>query len=258
MIVAAAAMLALAAPSREGLIERWLRANAAHSAARLESAPRVALPVHAPPNLGALARRELDIAGRYQLAEPSSAVAATQPWWLRVLRWLGDWWQRLWGAAFSRVHVGKQQAASIGDVLLLLIGLILLFVVVRLVGNLQLARSDLRRNTEPLTPAPNPLSLYGRACEAASRGAYGNAALLLFSATVALLDGRGAVEAGRSATVGDLRRELRAHDAALVEPFDAVAAPFVEKAYAERPVEQPQWNRARDAFDRLLKEGAAP
>ena len=90
MIVAAAAALALAAPSREGLIERWLRANPAHSAARLESAPRVALPLQAPPNLGALARRELGIAGRYQLAEPFPAVAATEPWWLRVLRWLGD------------------------------------------------------------------------------------------------------------------------------------------------------------------------
>ncbi len=256
MIAAAAAALALAAPSREGLVERWLRANPAHSAARLETAPRVALP--APANLDARARHELDIAGRYQLAKPSPASAATQPWWLRLLPWFADLWKRFWHTLFARVHVGKQQAASIGDVLLLLIGLILLFAVVRLVGNLQLARSDLRRSTESLTLAPNPLSLYRRACEAASRGEYGNAALLLFSATVALLDGRGAVEAGRSATVGDLRRELRAHNAALVEPFDAVTAPFVEKAYAERDVEQPQWNRARDAFDRLLKEGAAP
>jgi hypothetical protein len=79
-------------------------------------------------------------------------------------------------------------------------------------------------------------------------GEYGTAALLLFGATVALLDGRGAVAASRSATVGDLRRELRARDAPLVAAFDAVAAPFVEKAYAERRVDEPQWHRARDAF----------
>jgi hypothetical protein len=41
---------------------------------------------------------------------------------------------------------------------------------------------------------------------------------------------------------------LRAHDAPLIAAFDAVAAPFVQKAYAERSVDEPQWHRARDAF----------
>ena len=75
---------------------------------------------------------------------------------------------------------------------------------------------------------------------------------------VALLDRQGAVDASASATVGDLRRELRAHNARLVAPFDAVAAPFVQEAYAERTVDEPQWHRARDAFAALLQEGAQP
>jgi hypothetical protein len=73
---------------------------------------------------------------------------------------------------------------------------------------------------------------------------------------VALLDRRGAADGTASATVGDLRRELRASDARLVAPFDAVAAPFVQEAYAERAVDEPQWHRARDAFATLLQEGA--
>lgn len=258
MIVAVAATLALAAPSREALIERWLHANPTHTVARLESARQTALPAHAPANLGVLAQRELGIAGRYRLAPPPSAAPPTEPWWWRALGWLADRWQQFLHAVFGRVHVGKEQAASIGDLLLFIIGLILLVVVVRLLRTIQLARSALRPNSEPLAEAPNPLSLYKRACNAASRGEYGNAALLLFGATVALLDLRGAVEAGRSATVGDLRRGLRARDAALIAPFDAVAAPFVARAYAERSVDEMQWNRARDAFDHLLQEGASP
>ncbi len=255
MIVTVAATVALGAPSREVLIERWLHANRTHSAARLESALRRPVSQQAAPDLGALAKHELGIPGRYQLVR-SLPSAATQPWWRRALQWLADRWQWFWRTIFSRVHVGKEQAASIGDLLLVVILLLLLFVAARLLRNLQFSRSNLRTNAAPLAEAPSPDFLYKRACDAASRGEYGNAAVLLFTATVGLLDRRGAVKAGGSATVGDLRRELRAADAALVEPFDAVAGPFVEKAYAERSVAQPQWDRARDAFDRLAQEGA--
>jgi hypothetical protein len=58
--------------------------------------------------------------------------------------------------------------------------------------------------------------------------------------------------------VGDLRRELRARNAALIVPFDEVAAPFVQKAYAEHAVEEPQWHRAHKAFAALLQAGAQP
>ena len=95
---------------------------------------------------------------------------------------------------------------------------------------------------------PAPTALYRLACAAASRADYGGAALLLFAATVALLDREGAVDGSSSATVGDLRRELRARNAALIGAFDTVAGPFVQKAYAERAIDEPQWDRARHAF----------
>ncbi len=156
------------------------------------------------------------------------------------------------------MHVGRQAAASIGDVLLLIVGAVFLVVVVRLLRNLQLARSEARSRSEPLATPPDPQSLYRDACDAANRGDYGGAALLLFAATVALLDGRGALRANRSATVGDLRRTLRAGNAALVAPFDAVAAPFVERAYGERAIEEPQWHRARTAFESMAGPATSP
>jgi hypothetical protein len=255
MIAAVAATLALT-PSREALIERWLRANRTHSVDRLDSAPRIAAKTAgATPDLRALAERELGVVGRYQLAEPPPPPAA-EPWWVRVWRWIDGRWQQLWRALFGRVHVGKEEAASIGDVLLVIVGLVLFFVVIRLLRNVQLARSAARVESEPFEESPTPRALYKQACNAATRGDYGTAALLLFAATVALLDRRGAVDAASSATVGDFRRELRARNVALTAAFDAVAAPFVQKAYAERAVDEPQWQRARAAFVTL--SGGSP
>jgi hypothetical protein len=71
---------------------------------------------------------------------------------------------------------------------------------------------------------------------------------LLFAATVVALDLRGVVTEDPSATVGDLRRALRSRQTELVPPFDAVAAPFVASAYAERAVEPADWERAHAAF----------
>lgn len=252
MIVAIAAAAALT-PSKDALIERWLRANRAHVVARLAPAPA---PPFSPPDLRALAQREFAAKGRYQLAE-SPLAAAAEPWWLQALRWIYKRWQRFWDLLFARVRVGPQGAASLGDALLVLVGILMMFVVVRLLRNLQVERSQSGPRAAPIQEPPAPRTLYKQACNAAGRGDYGTAALLLFAAMVALLDRQG-VDASASATVGDLRRELRAHKARLVAPFDAVAAPFVQEAYAERAVDEPQWHCARDAFATLLQEGAQP
>ncbi|MGB8908049.1 MAG: hypothetical protein WCC84_04830 [Candidatus Cybelea sp.] len=253
MIVAATAAFALAAPPRDALIERWLRANRTHSMARLQSAPPVR--TAEPPDLRGLAERELATPGRYRLS--SSAVDVWEPWWMRVWEWLSERWQHLWNAIFARVHVGRAAAASIGDVLLALIGLLLIFVVVRLLTNFHLARSTALLDSTPLEGQPSPRTLYKEACNAAGRGDYGAAAVLLFAATVALLDRQGTVEAARSATVGDFRRALRRGNAALIPSFDAVAAPFVQRAYAERAVDELQWRHAREAFESLLPHASS-
>ena len=249
MIPAAAVAVALAAPSRDALIQRWLQANKTHSVARLHAGPATAANASVP-DLRALAQRELATPGRYQLTRPAAALP--KPWWVRVWDWLAERWEKLWRGLFGRVHVGKQAAASIGDVLLAIVALILLVTIVRLLTNISLARqASARLQSEPLSDGPSPRALYRQACEAASRGDYGTAVLLLFAATVTLLDRQGAIAVNRSATVGDLRRDLRGRDATLVAPFDAVAAPFVQKAYAERTVDEPQWLLARRAFERI-------
>ncbi|HEY6327219.1 MAG TPA: hypothetical protein VIW73_11975 [Candidatus Cybelea sp.] len=249
MILAAAVAAALAAPSRELLIQRWLRADTTHTVARLRSGPPAARNAAAP-DLQALAQTELATPGRYRLAQP---VATPKPWWSRIWRWIADRWQKFWNGLFSRVRVGREAAASVGDLLLAIVALILLVTIVRLVRNIQITRAAAANmRTEPLGDAPSPAELYQQACAAANRGDYGAAALVLFAATVALLDNKGAVVASRSATVGDLRRQVRARDTNLVDPFDAVAAPFVQRAYAERPIGEPQWNRARFAYQELL------
>jgi hypothetical protein len=232
---------------RDSLIERWLQANRAHAAGSLNFGPRSS---EKAPDLQALAQRELSIPGRYQIGNVPPAPAS-QPWWERAWLWVADRWEQMWKALFSHAHVGKAQAASIGDVLLVIVGVILIYCVVRIMHNVQVRRCAPRLESAPLEEGPSPRALYRSACNAASRGDYGTAALLLFAATVALLGRQGAVEITSTATVGDLRRELRVDNAALIPRFDAVAAPFVQRAYADRAVDEPQWQHARTAFESL-------
>jgi hypothetical protein len=231
--------------AREAAVERWLAANRAHTIAHLNSAPPAKN--GAAPDLLDLVQRELSAPGRYRIAKPVLPPPA-KPWWLQLWDWLSDRWQQFWNGLFGHAHIGKAQAASIGDVLLVVIGLVFVFVLFRLLRDMQFARRSRPTQFEPLVEPPSPRALYRDACDAAARGDYGTAALLLFAAMVLFLDRRHAVALTSSATVGDLRRSLRAANGALVAPFDAVAAPFVQRAYAERPVSESQWNTARQAF----------
>jgi hypothetical protein len=247
VIAAAAAAAAVATPSREALVRRWLHANRAHSAASLHSPGRTP---PSPPNLQALAQRELNSPRRYKLTETPAPPVRESPW-RRFLTWLGDRWDQLWRSLSKRVHFSERTANGIGWTLLAVVSFILLWVAVRLLVNLQLVRSRKRLDAQPLEAPLDSQALYQKAREAASRGEYGRAAVLLFAATVAVLDLRGAVSGNRSATVGDLRRELRSTDASLVALFDAIAGPFVQAAYAERAVDATQWERAERGYSRL-------
>jgi len=256
VIAAFAASLVLSTPLRPLLIERWLRASPAHALARLNSAPVVARNGGAvPADLPRLAARELSIPGRYQIGAVP-APSEFEPWWLRLWRWTYDRWQQLWHALFGRVHFGRGEVAGVGDFLLVLVALLLIGVAISLIVKLQILRSERQSKSEPLAQSPSSRALYRRACDAARGGEYGSAVLFLFAALVALLDRRGVAGVTSSATVGDLRRALRAEDAALLMRFDAVAAPFVQRAYAERSIDEPQWQRARAAFDALQEGGA--
>ena len=114
---------------------------------------------------------------------------------MRAWEWLSERWQRLWNAIFGRVHVGRAAAASIGDVLLVLVGLLLIFVVVRLLMNFHLARSTALVDSTPLGERPSPRALYKAGMQRRRRRRLWRAAVLLFAATVALLDRQRTVEA---------------------------------------------------------------
>lgn len=242
MIAALALAAVVAAPSRDALIEQWLHANHAHRVSSLES------PVHErtpPANLGALAQRELTVPGRYRLTE-SALQPEQDPWWVRMLRWIGDRWHDLWSAVAGRVHVTPGQAEGFGDGLLALVALGLLFIAYRILLNIRIAREMASVEAEPIAAPPTARALYRTACATASAGDYGEAVLVLFAATAALLGARS------SATVGDVRRDLRGRRATLMPQFDTVAAPFVRRAYAERAIDAQDWNRAQASFAEML------
>ncbi|MBV8372792.1 MAG: DUF4129 domain-containing protein [Candidatus Eremiobacteraeota bacterium] len=225
---------------RDALIARWIAASH-QSALRLEAPAPLSTP---PPNLHALAATELTTPGRYRLttalAPPSSPSI-----WLRLWSWLQDRFADLWRATYGRTHLGRGTAMAIGDVLIAAVALIVLFVAVRMLANLIVERRATR--AEPLESQDDARALYASACERARAGDYGLASRLLFAATVATLANRGLVRDDRSATVGEFRRTL-GNERSLVAAFDTVASAFVTSAYAEKPVEAPQWERARDAY----------
>jgi hypothetical protein len=207
-------------------------------------------------DLSALAQRELTAPGRYQLRAARVTPAGGEPWWLRAWSWLRGRWLQLWQAVFARVHFERRTTIAIGDGLLVLVSLVVVVVALRLLRELQIAQSAPRAQGEAIVRAPDAQAIYRRACDAARRGDYGVASLLLFAATIALLSRRGVIGGDRCATVGDLRRELGANEASLMPPFDAVATPFVARAYAERVVTRREWECARDAFESMLPEAA--
>jgi hypothetical protein len=249
LAVCAANGVATATTTREALIAHWATVN--HRPARLlESiAPVVATP---PPDLRELAARELAVPGRYRLESSTRADAHLQrglPWWLRPWSWLRDRWKQLWSTTFGHTQLSRSSAIAIGDVLIAGALVLILFVAYRMLVEVAYERRSSRpRSTEPLLSTQNARTLYNGACERARKGEYGAASSQLFAATICALAHRGLVRDDRTATVGDFRRTLQQRDAALLSFFDVVSTAFVTSAYAELPVEGPQWERARLAY----------
>lgn len=251
-VVAFLPMRALASDdvSRGALIARW--ASASHRSPRLLESPSVTRP---PANLKALVAAQLATPGRYQLVTQKAAVERT-PLWLQFWNWMRDRWNDLWRAAFGRVRLGSGGAVAVGDALMAGVALLLVVVGYRLLSGLAVERRAAAR-AERLETARDAAELYAAACTLARAGDYARASAALFAAAVAGLSARGLVRDDRSATVGDLRRTLRAGSDALVSPFDDVASAFVAGAYAERPLAVAEWERARASYLRLAGEMTA-
>jgi hypothetical protein len=219
--------------------------------ATLERNDRAA-PITNAGDLRAAAAAELAVPGRYQLHD-QPLRPRPKTLWQRIWEWLSDQWDRLWNALFGHIHLGANGSIAFGDILIVLAGGIVLFAIFRLLVNMQLER-DARRQSDYqlLDRRRSAHALYLEASAMAARGAFADAVRTLFVAAVVALDLRGTIHDDASATVGEMRRQLRARDALLAEPFDAVAGEFVGAAYAETPVASANWERARAGYARLI------
>ncbi len=137
-----------------------------------------------------------------------------------------------------------------------LVALLLLVVGFRLISGLAIDRRAAVRAQRLETPQ-DASALYATACAFARSGDYTRASAALFAAAIVAMSARGVVRDDRSATVGDLRRTLRAGDDTLVGPFDEVASAFVAGTYAERPLATAEWERARTSYLRLAGDTPA-
>ena len=256
MIAAALAVAVLSStPERRELQLRWQHASGRTIAAsrRLRASPATAPPAVL---LRSLAAAELATPGRYALTETAPKAKPPPTWWQRLLQWVRDRLTALWETLFNRIHIGRSGAATIGDVLIALAAVVLLVVAWRLLSELTFERLSFTRSTALESDRARAQELYERACAFALDGNYTMAARLLFSATVAGLDVRGIVRDDRSSTVGELRTALDSREPALVAAFNDVASAFVAGAYAERPVEAREWERARDGYVLLASDAA--
>lgn len=215
--------------------------------------PIVPLPPRDP---GTLARAILADTARYHLTQPQLRERPKN-WLERAWDWVALQWSRLMGSLLGNLRVSAKTGSVLGAVLLFVLGATVLGAIARTLA--ALARGTVARAPVASSPRlPDARELYERSVEAAERKALTQALEILFSAAVASLAERGVTRYGSGATVGDLRRELRVRDPALVATFDAIAGPFTSAVYAQRPPGDADWKRAREAFLALWSERDAP
>ena len=212
------------------------------------SAVRFAQP---PAGLHSLAVREL-AAPEYRIAVPS---ASSQPWsWLeRITSWVGKFWQYVVQSVFGRAHAGHAPAA-VGDVLLVLAVLGVIFFGLRLLSTMTIDRR-LAAASERLEDPVSAAEWYRRALATAAAGDLTTASRCILAAAVTALAERGAIEPAAGATIGELERALAARAPQYVRPFATVARAFATGVYAERPLEPAEFELAIGAY-RAIAGGA--
>lgn len=215
----------------------------------LLSVPNAPAPPRDP---GTLARAILSDSSRYHLTQPQ-VRERSKNWLERAWDWSALQWSRLLESLLRNVRFSGKASIGLGAVLLFLLAAGLLAMIARALA--ALTRGGAKRATGACPAQSQDVrQLYVRSTDAAARHSLTLAMQLLFAAAVAALAERGVTRYGSGATVGDLRREVRSHDASLVAAFDAIAGPFTSAVYAERPPGEADWARARDAFLGLWKD----
>ncbi len=153
------------------------------------------------------------------------------------------------------MHVGHSAELTIGWVVLVVFFALVAVLTLRAVSRVRLVHAG-SADIEVFAEREDDDALARAAFAASERGDTIAAARLLLRAAIALLDVRGALDDDAGATIGDLRREVRAKGASAAAPFDAIASAYVTGVYAQRPIESDAWSRAALAYERL-RAGAA-
>ncbi len=165
-------------------------------------------------------------------------------------QWLVDRWNDLFQQLVRHVKIGPRGASLIGDALVIACALAIAALCAHLLTQFQLERTRRTRVVE-IAPVRSAHALAALAVQAAEGGDYARAVRTLFMAMVTLLDLRGIVHDERSATVNELRRALHERAGGLEPAFVEVARLYTSAAYAQAPVDEVAWQRARAAYDRL-------
>jgi hypothetical protein len=223
---------------------RDLRALA-DSLRRLASASPANQPAADPHDAAAkvLAQRQ------YQLGGGGAAPAPQQSWWDWLLQKLGDLLGRILEGLFKAGSSAPIVGQIVAIVLLALLAAALAYIAIR-IGRALWARRPNRAVDDgvALPLRADADELYARARAAAAIGAYPQAIALLFQASLAFLDGSGALTLDPSLTPGEYRRAVRRSVTAASTPFDRLANAFVMAAYAEAPASAADFSMADTAY----------
>jgi hypothetical protein len=276
-VLAAALCAALLVPigagaatlSRDALVARWNATNEASVAKIVGAKKRAAaqtlldatrarmqaVPSQVPDPAALRRTAAAEIAHGYQLGT-ANAAPPPKTLWQQFVDWLGDRWNSLMKALFGKIHMSAGTGNILADLAIALFAGIVLFTGIRLFTGWQFERGAGRSSYRNLDPRASAHGLYLQACGLAQRGDFSGAVRTIFLAAIVALDFRGVVRDDASATVGEMRRVLRARDGDLVGAFDRVATPFVATAYAEIPVAGAEWESARAGYVEIANRGA--
>jgi hypothetical protein len=193
-------------------------------------------------------RTELAIPGRYHLR----ALAARRSFFGDLFTWVWDHVVDFFNRFFAHVHVGSGTMNAIGMFVVVLCAIAFAGVALSLALRVQLG-SARRAGIVPMQTTRSARAYALEAAQYAGTGDYARAVRALFLASVAALDVGGIVVDERGATVNELRRALSQRNAHLEQPFTDLARAYTNAAYAERPLERSDYERAALAYVQLEK-----
>jgi hypothetical protein len=192
-----------------------------------------------------------EIAVRQELATPFryhlGVAPARESWLQRLFDAIARWWHAL----VSHFHGGARAESIAGDVVIVALVALLLYLIVRLVLAASIRRSAVSTDLESLVAERPEHRMAREASRAAESGDFLTAVRLILQAAILLLDLRGKLHDDASATLSELRRQVHALGDSAANPFGEIAAAYTHGVYAQQPVEESLWRRSRSAYDAL-------